>query len=65
MAERLVAQADGGPEETYRLTHDLLRQVVYDAASHAERERLHRRLVEFCRRGRRPGRGRRACPSPW
>lgn len=46
VSERLVAQADDGPEETYRLTHDLLRHVVYAAASHAERERLHRRLVE-------------------
>jgi class 3 adenylate cyclase/tetratricopeptide (TPR) repeat protein len=46
VSERLVAQADDGPEETYRLTHDLLRHVVYDAASHAERERLHRRLVD-------------------
>jgi class 3 adenylate cyclase len=46
VSQRLVAQTDDGPAETYRLTHDLLRQVVYGAASHAERERLHRRLVE-------------------
>jgi class 3 adenylate cyclase/tetratricopeptide (TPR) repeat protein len=46
VSERLVTPADDGPEETYRLTHDLLRHMVYDAASHAERERLHRRLVE-------------------
>jgi class 3 adenylate cyclase/tetratricopeptide (TPR) repeat protein len=46
VAERLVVQAEDGSEETYRITHDLLRHVVYDAASHAERERLHRRLVD-------------------
>lgn len=44
-SERLVAQAGEGTEETYGLTHTLLRQAVYDATSHAERERLHRRLV--------------------
>jgi class 3 adenylate cyclase len=45
VSERLVAQAGEAQEETIRLTHDLLRRVVYDAASHAERERLHRSLV--------------------
>ncbi|HEX8509108.1 MAG TPA: hypothetical protein VF635_06390, partial [Propionibacteriaceae bacterium] len=46
VSDRLVAQADDGRQETYRLTHVLLRHAVYDAASHAERERLHRSLVE-------------------
>ncbi|MGA8993828.1 MAG: AAA family ATPase [Nocardioidaceae bacterium] len=45
VAQRLLDRADDGTAVTYRLPHDLLRQVVYDAASHAERERLHRRLV--------------------
>lgn len=45
MEEGFIAGSDGGPEERYRLTHDLLRQVVYDDTSHAERDRLHRRLV--------------------
>lgn len=45
VSEGLVLQSDDGPTETYALAHEMLRQVVYDATSHAERERLHRRLV--------------------
>lgn len=44
-ADRLVTSADG-PDETYRIGHDLVRRVVHDATSHAERERLHRALVD-------------------
>ena len=33
-------------QERYRPLHDLLRQVVYESMSHAERLRLHGRLVE-------------------
>ena len=46
VAERMVVQADGDPEETYRVSHDLLGQVVHNSTSHAERDRLHRALVE-------------------
>ncbi|VXB33135.1 AAA family ATPase [Nocardioides sp. AX2bis] len=43
--EHLVTHGDGS-EETYRIPHELARRVVYDRASHAVRERLHRSLVE-------------------
>jgi class 3 adenylate cyclase len=46
VSERLIVQNDDTPEETYGLAHDLLRRVVYEAASHAQREHLHRRFVD-------------------
>jgi class 3 adenylate cyclase/tetratricopeptide (TPR) repeat protein len=45
-SEHLVAVEGDGTQERYRLLHDLVRQVVYQSISHAERLRLHRRLVE-------------------
>ncbi len=46
VAERIVTQSDGDPEETYAVSHDLLRRAVYESTSHVQRERLHRALVE-------------------
>jgi tetratricopeptide (TPR) repeat protein len=46
LAREGVAESLGDdPEGSYRLAHDLLRQVVYETTSHALREQLHRRLV--------------------
>ncbi len=46
LADRLVTRVEGGGEDAYRLSHGLLQQVIYGSTSHAERERLHRQLID-------------------
>jgi hypothetical protein len=45
--KRLIRVDTRAADERYALVHDVLRQVVYETMSHADRHRLHRELVDF------------------